>query len=173
MPCIRIQLNFPAVGVDHHRAASLRTYKAQDQTDQSGFTLAGGTDQRHDLTGLRHQLRPADHLIVLHIGKVQVFHLDGKAPVRIDIQFVAFRNMHFLGQFHQFTDPVSRNGAIQERRNDRGQRFEGTAELASLLQEEGHSVKAERAAPHPVQAVAKGQELNHQTNRGHANIRHN
>ena len=141
--------------------------QAEDQTDHGRLSLAGGAHQRDDLAGSGAEIRIPDDLLILQIGKVHILETHLKAVLRQSPQFVALRDMPFLRQLDQLTDPVGRNGACQEARDDPDHALEGIGQAGALLQKQGHRAVGDLVRPEQIEAVAKGRVLD-----DHAQDRH-
>ena len=76
--------------------------------------------------------------MILHIGKVDIVHPDGKAILCVLLQLAAVGDVDFPGQLYQFPDPVSGNRAVEEVGDDHDHVVKGRREAAPLGQEEGH-----------------------------------
>lgn len=138
-----------------------------------GFAdLAGRTDQRHNLVGLRGKIRIPQHLIVLHIGEIHVRHPHLKAETRSLRHLLRLlRDMLFPRKLDQLPDPMRGDGAVKHARYDINHGIKLHRQTEALCQKQRHRSICNRAGPQPEQAVTERHNGDDHTKGRHADIR--
>ena len=97
-------------------------------------------------------------------------HLHPEAILGQRIEFCTLRDMDFFWQLYELTDPVRRDGAVEEGRNNRNHVSKRAGEVTPLLQEQCHGSIGNVVRPQTEQTVSECGKLHRTPENGHYNI---
>ena len=97
-------------------------------------------------------------------------HLYPEAILCQWIELGAIRDMDFFWQLYELTDPVRRDGAVEEGRNNRNHVSKRAGKVTPLLQEQRHGSIGNVVRPQTEQAVSERRKLHRTPENRHYDI---
>lgn len=116
------------------------------------------------------KLRSGDYFVSFYIGKFYPVHLYPEAILCQRIKRGTLRDMDFFWQFYELTDPVRRDGAVEEGRNNRNHFSKRAGKVTPLLQEQRHGSIGNVVCPQTEQTVSECRKLHRTPENRHYDI---